>query len=344
MKLLHKLGRYLGVGMVALTAISTALAEPHILRFSNWQAPTHFITTDMLLPWGQAVENATEGRVKIEFINPLGKPQAHVDLVRNGIADLGMSVHSYTASRFPMVEFAELPFTTEHGGINSVAYWDTYQQFMLDQNEHRGVKLLGAWTSPASVILLTQDNVTSLDDLKGLKLRSPSPLFDAITKELGATPITAPASEAYEMLSRGIIDGMYFQHDQIDNFKLDRLVKSVVVAPSGFGKTSQFLFMNPNKWDSLSSEDQAAILSVSERHMAKAFGEKWHQSEQDAIQKHAAQGLVTYRVEGEAPDQLRQRLAFIETNWIETANQKGINGQAVLDHYRAQLAALNTQP
>lgn len=344
MKLLQKLGLTMGFGLSTLAATASVQAETQVLRFSNWQAPTHFITTDMLIPWGQEVEEATNGRVKIEFINPLGKPQAHVDLVRNGIADLGMSVHSYTASRFPMVEFAELPFTTEDSGINSVAYWDTYQRFMLDQDEHRGLKLLGAWTSPASVILLTKENITSLDDLKGVKLRSPSPLFDSITKELGATPITATASEAYEMLSRGVIDGMYFQHDQIDNFKLDRLVKSVVVAPGGFGKTSQFLFMNPRKWDSLSAEDQQAILSVSERHMAKAFGEKWNKSEQDAIQKHAAQGLATYRVEGETLDALQQRLAFIESNWIETANKKGIDGQAVLDFYRAQIAALTPQP
>lgn len=192
MKLLQKLGLTMGFGLSTLAATASVQAETQVLRFSNWQAPTHFITTDMLIPWGQEVEEATNGRVKIEFINPLGKPQAHVDLVRNGIADLGMSVHSYTASRFPMVEFAELPFTTEDSGINSVAYWDTYQRFMLDQDEHRGLKLLGAWTSPASVILLTKENVTSLDDLKGVKLRSPSPLFDSITKELGATPSLPP--------------------------------------------------------------------------------------------------------------------------------------------------------
>lgn len=344
MKLIKRLGATLGLGLAAaITPISSAQAADTVLRFSNWQTPSHFITTDMLIPWAQEVEKATEGRVKIEFTNPLGKPQAHLDLVRNGITDLGMSVHSYTASRFPLVEFAELPFTTEDSGINSIAYWNTYEKFMLDANEHRGVKLLGAWTSPASVILMTTDNIQSLNDLKGLKLRSPSPQFDTISKQLGAIPITAPASEAYEMLSRGVIEGMYFQYDQIHNFKLERLIKSVIAAPGGFGKTSQYLFMNERKWNNLNEEDQKAILSVSEQHIAKSFGEKWNQSEQAAIKNLTDAGLKTYHVEGAELDKLKADLAFIESDWIKAADKKKIDGQAALDFYRAQIEALSKE-
>lgn len=341
MKLIKRLSLGLSLSVAVLAPLGSAQAETQVLRFSNWQSPTHFITTDMLKPWAEEVKEATDGRVEIEFTNPLGKPQAHLDLVRNGISDLGMSVHSYTASRFPLVEFAELPFTTEDSGVNSAAYWDTYQKFMLDADEHRGVKLLGAWTSPASVILTSKENITSLKDLDGMKLRSPSPLFDSVSKELGATPISAPAPEAYEMLSRGVIDGMYFQYDQIENFKLERLIKSVISAPGGFGKTSQYLFMNEKKWDALSDEDKAAILSVSEKHIAQSFGEKWNQSEQDAIKKFTANGLPTYYIEGEELKDLKDKLAFIETDWLETASRKKVDGKTVLDFYRAQIEELS---
>lgn len=332
----------LGLSLILAQPLAAVAAEETVvLRFSNWQPPAHFITTNMLVPWTQEVEQATEGRVKIELTNPLGKPQAHLDLVRNGIADLGMSVHSYTASRFPLVEFAELPFTTEDSGINSQAYWDTYQKYMTDANEHRGVKLLGAWTSPASVILTTKENITSLQDLQGSKLRSPSPLFDEVSKQLGATPVTAPASEAYEMLSRGVIDGMYFQYDQIHNFKLDRLIKSVVAAPGGFGKTSQYLFMNEGKWNQLSPEDQAAILKVSEKHIATTFGEKWNQSEQNAIQALTKDGLNTYLIAGDELKELKEKIAFLEQDWLKKAASKNVDGPAALEFYRQQIQVLS---
>ena len=213
---------------------------------------------------------------------------------------------------------------------------------MLDANEHRGVKLLGAWTSPASVILTSKENISSLKDINGMKLRSPSPLFDSVSKELGATPISAPAPEAYEMLSRGVIDGMYFQYDQIENFKLERLIKSVIAVPGGFGKTSQYVFMNDKKWNELSDEDKAAILSVSEKHIAQTFGEKWNESEQNAIKKLTEAGLVTYEISGDELVEIKDKLAFIEKDWLKNAAKKGVKAEEALQYYK-DLIAENSQ-
>ncbi|MGG4603534.1 TRAP transporter substrate-binding protein [Paenalcaligenes sp. Me131] len=343
MTLLKKLGLCMGLSLSAIGLSSNAHAETQVLRFSNWLPPAHYIVTEMLEPWAEKVSEVTEGRVKIEFINPLGKPQAHLDLVRNGIADMGMSVHSYTASRFPMIEFAEMPFTTDNGEINSVAYWNTYSQFMLGANEHRGVKLMGLWTSPATVIFTTKPEVSNVSDLSGLKLRSPSPLFDAIGKAMGVVTLNAPASESYEMLSRGVIDGLFFQYDQIENFKLDKLIKSAVAVPGGLGKSSQFMFMNERKWQSLSEADRAAIEQISGEYIARDFGGKWQASEDAAIKTLTDAGLKTYTVEGEQLAQLRSELSFIETDWIAAAEKKGIDGKAVLEFYRAQIETLSNQ-
>lgn len=343
MTLLKKLGLCMGLSLSAIGLSSNAHAETQVLRFSNWLPPAHYIVTEMLEPWAEKVSEVTEGRVKIEFINPLGKPQAHLDLVRNGIADMGMSVHSYTASRFPMIEFAEMPFTTDNGEINSVAYWNTYSQFMMGANEHRGVKLMGLWTSPATVIFTTKPEVSNVSDLSGLKLRSPSPLFDAIGKAMGVVTLNAPASESYEMLSRGVIDGLFFQYDQIENFKLDKLIKSAVAVPGGLGKSSQFMFMNERKWQALSEADRAAIEQISGEYIARDFGGKWQASEDAAIKTLTDAGLKTYTVEGEQLAQLRSELSFIETDWIAAAEKKGIDGKAVLEFYRAQIETLSNQ-
>lgn len=341
MKLIKRLSACLGLSVALAAPFSVAQAETQTIRFSNWLPPAHYIVTEMLEPWAKQVNEVTEGRVEIEFINPLGKPQAHLDLVRNGIADMGMSVHSYTASRFPLIEMAELPFTTEDGGINSVAYWRTYDKFMKEADEHRGVKLMGLWTSPATVIFTNKDEITSLDQLNGLKLRSPSPLFDNIGKATGIVTVNAPASESYEMLSRGVIDGLFFQYDQIENFKLDKLIKSAVAAPGGLGKSSQFLFMNERKWNQISPEDQAAIEAISGEYIARMFGEKWNEAEQKSIKNLTNAGLKTYHISGAELEQLQADLAFLEENWIKAAEKKKVDGKAALDYYRAQIEELS---
>lgn len=344
MKLIKRLGATLGLGLAAaMTPISSAQAADTVLRFSNWLPPAHYIVKEMLEPWAAKVSEVTEGRVKVEFTNPLGKPQAHLDLVRNGVADMGMSVHSYTATRFPLIEFAELPFTTEDGGVNSVAYWRTYEKFMMDADEHRGVKLMGVWTSPATVVFTNKDEIKSISDLDGLKLRSPSPLFDSIGKAMGSVTVNAPASESYEMLSRGVIDGLYFQYDQMENFKLDKLIKSAVAVPGGFGKSSQYMFMNERKWKSISEADRAAIEKISGEYIARDFGGKWQQSEVKAIKTLTDAGLKTHHVEGAELDKLKADLAFIEKDWIAAAAKKNVDGKAALEFYRAQIEELSKE-
>lgn len=334
------------IGMAGLMCASTVVAADKAqttLRFSNWLPPAHEIVTQMLQPWAKEVERVTEGRVRVQFINALGKPQAHLDLVRNGVADLGMSVHTYTARRFPLTGFAELPFTTDDGGVNSVAYWRTYQKYMMSANEHRGVKLLGLWTSPATSIFTVKAPVERIGDLKGAKLRSPSPLFDSIGRALSVVTVNAPASESYEMLSRGVIDGLYFQYDQILGWKLDKLIRMAVKVPGGFGKSSQYLIMNERKWRSLSAEDQRAIDQVSGETIARRFGEQWQANEQAAIERLSERGLKTLSIEGEALEDVKQKLAFVEKDWLEDARKQGIDGKAALDYFREQIRQLSGQ-
>lgn len=328
----------LGISILS-TPLTVSAAETHIIRFSNWMPPAHYIIKEMIEPWAKQVHEVTEGRVKIEFINPLGRPQAHFDLVRNGVADMAVSVHSYTASRFPLVEFSELPFTTSDGGLNSKAYWETYQQYMNNANEHRGVKLLGAWTSPASVIFVSKD-ISSLNDLKGLKLRSPSPLFDNVGKALGSTTVNAPAPETYEMLSRGVIDGVFFQYDQLDNFKLDKLIKTAVSVPGGFGKTSQYLFINEKKWEAINTKDRKAIESISGLAIAEVFGKKWQKSEDNAIKKYTEAGLKTYRIQGDELNLIKSELSFLEKNWLKTARSKKVDAEAALNFFKNRIEEL----
>lgn len=342
MKLIKRLGLCLSLGFTALAPLSSVQADTQVLRFSNWLPPAHYIVKEMLEPWAAKVNEVTEGRVQVEFINPLGKPQAHLDLVRNGVADMGMSVHSYTASRFPLIEFAELPFTVEDGGVNSIAYWRTYEKFMMGAEEHRGVKLMGVWTSPATVIFTNKDEIKQLSDLDGLKLRSPSPLFDSIGKAMNIVTVNAPASESYEMLSRGVIDGLYFQYDQIENFKLEKLIKSAVAAPGGLGKSSQYMFMNERKWKAIGEADRAAIEKISGEYIARDFGTKWNNAEIASI-KALEKDIKTYHVEGAELEKLQKDLAFLEEDWIKAAAKKNVDGKAALDYYRAQIKELSNE-
>ncbi|WP_460274453.1 TRAP transporter substrate-binding protein [Celeribacter sp. ULVN23_4] len=338
MKLSHVAGTVLAFGLSA----GSAFAENVTIRFSNWLPPTHYIITEMIKPWMDQVEEATDGRVTFQMQPALGAPAAHLDLVSTGVADLGFVPHSYTPARFKLTEMGELPFTSDDAVANSVAYWRTYQKFMLGANEHKGVKLLSFWTTTPQQLFMTNE-VSNLTDLEGEKVRITSPILEAATDALGTTPITASTSDIYEMMSRGTVDGTFFQPDSIVAFRLSDYVKTQINVPGGFAHSSQMLIMNQAKWDAISPEDQAKIEALSGETISRNFAEVWDAKAQEGSATLAEQGMTVKTIEGEDLLTLKDKLSYLREDWVKAAAERGVDGDAALAYYAEQLAKLTAE-
>ncbi|NIA69749.1 TRAP transporter substrate-binding protein [Pelagibius litoralis] len=88
--------------------------------------------------------------------------------------------------------------------IHDPAYRDHLETLALD----KGIRVIGAvFNSP--MLLLSRQPVRTLDDLKGLKIRTfASPLQIDPLKDLGASPLPLALSEVVPALQSGNIDGM----------------------------------------------------------------------------------------------------------------------------------------
>ncbi|MFG6565661.1 TRAP transporter substrate-binding protein [Sulfitobacter sp. 1A13421] len=325
-----------GVAVSSFVAVGASWAENVTLRFSNWLPPTHYIVTEMIQPWMDSVEEATQGRVSFETSPALGAPAAHLDLVSTGVADIAFVPHGYTPARFKLTELGELPFTSDDAVTNSIAYWKTYNKFMLGANEHRGVKLLSFWTTTPSQIFVS-DPLTTLDQLAGKKIRVTSPTLEKIADTLNLTSVSASASEAYELMSRGTIDGTFFQSDSIVAFRLDEFTKGQINVPGGFIHSSQMLIMNPAKWEEISDADQKAIEELSGESMARKFASVWDAKAQEGDDVLAEAGVVVTEVSGSELEKLIDSLQYLRTDWVEEANKRGIDGQAALEYFEKLL-------
>jgi TRAP-type C4-dicarboxylate transport system substrate-binding protein len=81
---------------------------------------------------------------------------------------------------------------------------DAYRDaFNARLGERFGVKALAIWPFGPQVFLCNQE-LTSLDDLKGLKVRSFTASMSTLLTELGATPVTLSFPEVYPALQRGV--------------------------------------------------------------------------------------------------------------------------------------------
>ncbi len=324
---------------LAATALPAA-AEQVVLRYSNWVPATHPIITEVMEPFARDLEEATEGRVTIEFMPALGPPPGHFDLVANEVADMAFSVHAYTPGRFTLTELGELPFTHDHTVVNSLAYWNTYERYLAEANEHEGVRLLGLWTNPPYHLAMRGDLLTSLDAVEGKRIRVPGTLVEQVTTTLGMVPISSSVTEAYEQVSRGVINGMFQSLETVVSFNLDEYLSHISLVPGGFAHSSQFVMISNAAYERLSEADRAALDELTGEALVRRFAQMWHDQEAAARVTLEEGGTVFFDVPEDVLDELRDALAFIEEDWVEAANARGVDGEAALAFYRSELDRL----
>jgi TRAP-type C4-dicarboxylate transport system substrate-binding protein len=325
-----------------LSALVAAVAVPagaETLTVSNWLPPSHPIVKDIVIPWGEAVAEATDGRVTIEVMQaPIGSPPAQYDLVAEGAADIGYGVHGYTPNRFKLTTIAELPFLADTSEALSTAYWQVYEEFLAGANEHQGVHLLGLWTHGPGGIYTVSKPVETPADTEGLKMRVGGGLANIVADRLGMVAVSAPSPQVYEILSNGVADGILFPPESVPFFKIDSVLKHGVEVPGGLYNTSFFMIMNEDTWNSLSPEDQQAISSVSGASLAERAGKAWDAADASGREAMKAAGIALTTASDEFVAGAKTALDGIDATFVDAATAAGVDGEAALARLR-ELAA-----
>ena len=308
------------------------------LTMSSWVGPTHPLTRDVLGGWAAAVEKATNGRVKLQMLPkaPMAAPGTF-DGVRDGLVDVSYVTASYTPARHPLPLLAELPGSGGSAEINSVAYNRIHWKYLQQANEYKGVKLLGVFTHGPGQMFSVKKPVNSVADLAGMKVRSGGGISEASAKALGASPLVKPAPESYELLSSGVADGTFFPSESIKSFNLDKVVKHATYFPGGFYSSAFGFFMNEDKWNKLSKQDQDAITSVSGEALARLAGKAWDAADKVGIDTMKAAGVVMVDANPAFVADVRKRTEPLINEWVKAANAKGIDGAKVFAEFHEEL-------
>jgi len=288
--------------------------------------------------WAAAVEKATNGRVKLQMLPKAPMAAAGTfDGVRDGLVDVSYVTASYTPARHPLPLLAELPGSGGSAEVNSVAYSRIHWKYLQQANEYKGVKLLGVFTHGPGQMFSVKKPVTSVADLAGMKVRSGGGISEASAKALGASPLVKPAPESYELLSSGVADATFFPSESIKSFNLDKVVKHATYFPGGFYSSSFGFFMNEDKWNKLSKQDQDAINSVSGEALARLAGKAWDAADKVGIDALKAAGVAMVDANPAFVADVRKRTEPLISDWVKAANAKGIDGAKVFAEFHEEL-------
>jgi TRAP-type transport system periplasmic protein len=331
----------LTVGAIAALALSASavFAQTTTLTMSSWVPPSHGLTKDMLPQWAEQVEKATKGRVKLQMLakHP-SAPPGTFDAVKDGLVDVSFVTASYTPARHILPLMPELPGGGATAEINSVAFSRIHYKHFDKVGEYKGVKLLGVFTHGPGQMFNSKRAITKVEDLAGMKIRTGGGIAEEMARAMGASAFVKPAPESYELLSTGVADGTFFPLESVQSFKLTGVIKHATMFPGGFYSSAFGFFMNEDKFNKLSKDDQDAILSVSGENISRIAGKVWDKYDGlalDELKKTA--GVTIADASPELVAGVQEKSKAIVAKWIADAKTRGVDGDKALADFKDEI-------
>lgn len=322
----------------AVLQSAAAHAETVTLKVAHFLPSTSNAQVNVIEPWCEQLRQESVDRLKCQLYPSMqlgGTPAKLADMVRNGVADIVWTGPSYSPGKFPRVEALELPFVLPYGGAaGNAIVWDYYERYAHD--DFKGYKVLVVHGDGGMVPHTRGTPVRTLEDLRGLKLRASSRATASIIESLGATPVSMPPAQMTEAISKGVVDGALATWEVVPGTKLDEVTRYHSVPPAGqpaFGYTVLAMLMNQRKFDSLPKDLQEIIERNSGKALSERFAASWDKVMDSASKATPEGGLVP--IEAAEYARMRAATAGVVEQWIKEANQKGLDGQALIDGVRA---------
>jgi TRAP-type transport system periplasmic protein len=324
---------------LATTLVAGTASAQTVLTASTWVPPTHALSVSQK-EWCDLLEKNTTGKIKCNILpRGVSNPPGTFDAVKNGLADISFTVHGYTPGRFIATQMAEFPFLGNTSEPISVAFNKVALKYPQFVNEHQGVKVLAFFTHGPGIVFNTKKPITKADDLAGLKFRVGGGMVNEITKTLNMNVTLKPATDSYELLSGGVMDGTLFPAESTESFKIDKIVKHATFFPGGLYNTSFVFMMNQAKYDKLTPEEKKAVDSISGEMAARIFGRNWDKVDRRGVALMQANNVQMVKADAAFVNEVKAKTSGLEAKWAKDAEAKGLKEPAkVLAEFRAEIA------
>lgn len=329
------------VAAPAVLRVTRANAAEMTLRLHHFLPPVASVPKHMLEPWAKRIESGTGGRLKIEMYPSMqlgGRPPQLYDQAKDGVADIVWTLPGYTAGRFPSTEVLELPFVAARTArVNARAAQEFADQHL--EEEAKDVKLLCFWCHDHGLIHAKRQ-VSTMDDLKGLKLRFPTRLAGEALKALGASPIGMPVPQVPESLAQGVIDGAVIPWEVVPSIKVHELVQYHTEIPGSptFYTATFMLAMNRAKYEGLPDDLRKVVDEQSGMALATEAGKMFDDVGASISEMVKQRGNTIAAISEEEKARWMEATKPVVDNWIKEVEARNIDGAKLLDSAKASLA------
>lgn len=331
-------GRAMAFAMLAALAIGgrATAEETRTLKFAHVFPASHWHWTESFKLFEEAVTKATNGKILFENYHAGQLGKEGVGILNSGLADTAILVPSYETAKLPLTSVSELPGLYSTSCEATAKLWDIVKDGgPLNEAEYKpqGVKVLYAIVLTPYQVMTGSKKVTSLEDLVGLKIRANGAAMDKTVRAVGAVPVRVTATELYDALNRGTIDGGFWPIGSTRNSGLEKTFHYTVQGPQ-LGSGSSVYGMKQKVWDSLTPDLQTTIMKVAaetQQHLC-TYLDQLDESETDWLVKN--QGFIVTKLSDQENARWAARVAPIAQEWAKEMDSTGRPGSALLKAFK----------
>ena len=229
----------------------------------------------------------------------------------------------------------ELPFVAARRGVtNAKACQELYETHLRD--EFREVHPICVWAHDHGVVHANKP-VRTLEDLRGLKLRSPTRQAGEALRLLGASAVGMPVPQVPEALAQRVIDGAVIPWEVIPALKVNELVRNHTEIPGSptFYTATFVLAMNRPRYEALPPDLKAAIDKNSGQIAATMAGAMWDEQALIVSDMVRKRGNTIITLSEDEKARWRKTTEPVVEAWVKQVKDRGIDGGKLLDSLRA---------
>lgn len=302
----------------AVAVLSTQPATAKDLKIGIGLPPTH-AANHGIEAFAKSLKERSAGELNVKiFTMSLLSLSQMLAGVRDGVVDAGFVLPPMFASDLPE---SQLPADLAMLGTNPYAiagavteYTFTCQPCLNERLKHNMVYLGSASSDPYWI--MSTKKISTLEELKGKKLRSGAAPYARWAQQFGAAAISMPGNQIFEAMSQGTIDGAMISVTELSALRLIDVVKHVTVGlPGGTFHGVDNTNFNRTTWRSLTEPQRRAVLDAAATTSA-AITWKYVSEGARNIQEAQQKGIQIHQP---APEVVARSKAFIEADLTTVA-------------------------
>jgi TRAP-type C4-dicarboxylate transport system substrate-binding protein len=299
-----------------------AVAEPIKLKFAYFTSDTEGIYRSSVKPFVDSVNAAANGLLEIDVYasGSLGKSYAgQMQLVLDNVADIAFVNPALTPDEFPDDGVLELPGLFRDVREASIVYTRLVASGALRGYEDFAV--IAALTGGPQNIN-TRMPISSLQDLRGRKIRAANRTEVATLDALGMSATIIPINQTAEAIGRGTVDGATGPASIMYDFGISRVTSCRYLIRMGFPPLT--ILMNKKKFDGLPAAGQDIIRKFSGEVLAARYAEAFEAANELVTQQFKSDPRRTTVLPSQADLDTAQAIFDTQTKDWQARNPRNI--------------------